>query len=47
VVVIVAVVVVVHAVVVVVVFIAGVVGVAIGVVRFYFFGQRPQRWGHS
>lgn len=32
---------------VVVVVIAGVVGVAIGVVRFYFFGQRPQRWGHS
>lgn len=41
------VVVVVDAVVVVVVVIAGVVGVAIGVVRFYFFGQRPQRWGHS
>jgi len=40
----VAVVVVVDAVVVVIV---GVVGVAIGVVRFYFFGQRPQRWGHS
>lgn len=38
---------VVEVVVIAVVVVAAVVGVAIAVVRDYFFGQRPQRWGHS